>query len=331
MKKIVWIVILLILPLAAGSVFSCVSSGQSTNPSQSSTLTQPLQDVSSLMPEMFENVMQGGYGNPDADIQLDAVFADFPEQIVVYQVKQVNDARAQYIASLFGLENDPVPLIGGERQVYSYADDEQVLEIDLDGRFRLYQRQSPANLPVSLPAEEECINIAEEYLRLKGLFPDNVVRVTVGVSQTIVTVEAGTDPGEEIPVRLSVSFYATRNVYETDVTRVTIGDKGRVLELSCNNLELDKYGSVRLKTPEAAYDMLTAYLKDGTFPPPPNHEIIVNWRGEKLTIIRSLTIEYATPANTFYYQPVYVFEGDVYLAGQENPEHFAGRVDAIQR
>jgi hypothetical protein len=275
--------------------------------------------------------MGGGYGNPDADIQLDAVFADFPEQMVVYQVKQVDDARAQYIAGLFGLENDPVPLIGAERRVYSYADDEQVLEINFDGRLRLYQRQSTANLPVSLPGDEECIDIAEEYLRSKGLFPDNVVRIVVGVSQTITTVVAGSEPGAEIPMRMSVRFYATNNVYETDVTRVTIGDKGRVLELSCNNLELDKYGVVRLKTPEAAYDMLTAYLKDGTFPPPPNHEIIVNWRGEKLTIIRSLTIEYATPASTFFYQPVYVFEGDVYLAGQADPEHFIGRVDAIQR
>jgi hypothetical protein len=331
MKNTGWIVLFLVILLTAGSILSCVSSGQSTVPAGSSTLSQPLQDVSPLMPEMFQNVMGGGYGSADAVVQINAPFPDIPGSMVVYQVKKVDDARAQDIARLFGLEDHPVPLRGGERQVYSYADDEQVLEINFDGQFRLYQQKSNTSIPTSLPSNEECINIAREYLQARGLYPDNVARVEVGVSQTIIEAKAGAAPGAEIPVRLSVSFFIDINGGETPVLRVVIADGGRVVEVSCTQPQLIAYGTVQLKTPQAALQFLTDYLKDPTFPPVANHEVIANWRGEKLTVINRIAMEYAIPANTFYYQPVYVFEGDVYLAGQDNPEHFTGRVDAIQR
>jgi len=332
MKKTGWIVLLLlIITLTAVSVFSCDSSGSSTAPTQSSTLTQPLQDVSSSMPEMFKNVMGGGYGSAEAVVQINAPFPDIPGTLVVYQVKKVDDARAQDIARVFGLEDHPVLLKGGERQVYSYANDEQVLEINFDGHFRLYQRESAAAIPASLPSNEECINIAREYLRAKGFYPDNVTRVETGVSQTIATVAAGSAPDAEMPVRLSVSFFKEMNGCETDAAHVVIGDGGQVVEVSSNDPELIPYGTVQLKTPQAAYGLLTDFLKDPTFPPVANHEVIANWRGDKLTVINRISLEYAIPTNTLYYQPVYVFEGEVYLAGQENPEHFTGRVDAIQR
>jgi hypothetical protein len=296
--------------------------------------SQPLQNVSSLVPKLYQNVVSNGYGSPNTDVQLNTEFPKVPEQLVVYQITKVDDAHAYNIAKLFGLENNQLSSsTAGERNLYGYANDEVALEIYLNGSLHFYQRQSSVNSSVSLPSEDECTNIAREYLQSRGLYPQNVIRVKTGVCETIATVAKGSAPTKDVPVKMSVAFITSTNGYENYISgaRVTIGDQGKVLELSCNDLELSEYGTVRLKTPDAAYSMLTDYIKDPSFNPIEGDQCMANWRGSERLNIDSISLQYTTPTNMFLLQPVYVFEGDAYLANQTTPEHFVGSVDAVQR
>ena len=123
MNKIKLIAIFIIAFAVITTSFSCTS----TN------------DVSSSIPKLCEKITSyGGNGSPGADIQLTAIYPEVPTQLAVYQITtNVDDAWALHKAQMFGLENDQVPLIGDKRQVYSYANNEIVLEIYLDGRIRL--------------------------------------------------------------------------------------------------------------------------------------------------------------------------------------------------
>jgi len=76
--------------------------------------------------------------------------------------------------------------------------------------------------------------------------------------------------------------------------------------------------------------MLTDYLKDPSFYPQHEEECLANYRGIAHPNIGRVSLQYTTPANTFWLQHIYVSKGDVYLANQPNPEHFVGQVDAIQ-
>jgi hypothetical protein len=332
MRRISLIIVFLTLLALAGVLSSCQSA---ENPAVSSPSVEPavsLNDVSSLIPKSAQSVSTSGSGSPDADIQLTAPFPVVPASLVVYQITGVDDTRALNIAKSFGLENSPVPLKGGKRQVYSYAAHGEVLEINLDGHLRLYQQNRSVDIPVSLPSEDECVDIARNYLSSKGLLPKNILQIKTGVSKTLGTAQKGSPAATEVHLQITVSCVTGMNGYALYGAGpgVTIGNQGKVIELNYFQSELNEYGLVNLKTPGAAYSMLTEYLKDPSFNPVHADECLTNWRGFQRLTIGSITLQYSSP-NLWYLQPVYVLEGDVYLVGQPDPEHFLAVVDAILR
>jgi hypothetical protein len=295
--------------------------------------SQSLSDVSSIVPKLYQDTQSSGYGSADTDIQLDTTFPKAPDQMKVYIITKVDDQRAFDIAKQFGMENDPVPLIGDERMVYSFANNEEILEINLDGSMHLYQCHTDIDTSASLPSEDECINIAREYLKSKDLYPENVVRTQVGICETVGIAEKEKGQATEIPTKMRVLITTNLDGYENNYTmsRVVIGDLGKVLELNYNNPVLTEYGVVRVKTPIEAYNMLTAYIKDPSFNSPYQDECIVNWRGSERLVIHNISLAYTAQTSKLSLQPVYIFEGEVFLANQDAPEHFIGFVDAVQR
>jgi hypothetical protein len=332
MKRIISLLMLLIMSVTLTTSVSCFppTISSSLSPTQTSHV---LKDVTGSMPKIFQNLIASGTGSFNADIQLNADLPIVPDQLTVYQIPKIDNQYALNTAKLFGLENNPVPLIGGERKVFSYSNDQEILEVNFDGSFHLYQRKSTTSVSGSLPSEDDCLKIAREWLQLKGLYPENVIRIETGVTESIGTAEKGSAPTEFIPLKIGVAFISSRNGYESYLpqARVIIGDKGKVLELTYNNPVLIEYGIIRLKTPDAALNMLITYLTDTSFNPPYADECNANYRGFTRLVINRISLEYTIPSKSYYFQPVYVFEGDVYQINNPNPDKFVGRVDATGR
>jgi hypothetical protein len=321
--------------LAFSAIFSLFLSC-SSNPIETSSTSSSL-NVTSSLPWVFQGVTNAGIGNPDAEIITDTTLPEGLSQIMVYRIEKIGDSEASAVAKRFGIENSPVPFNPSSpnavRVVYSYTDGNKTLEVYPIGRFIFRDSQRSMTSPITLPTEKECIDIATNYLQSKGIYPENVVRIITGVSSTVS--QANTTTGEisaAQPTSFTIRFISTTNGVErySSSTSVTLGDQGKIIQLTVNNPKTIEYGIVSLKSPETALNILKAYLTSTSFNPPEAKECTVNWNGFFKLVIKKVSLQYFSTDYNDYLHPIYVFEGEVQESvDRPNVERFEGRVDAV--
>lgn len=312
--------------------FSCSSTNIETNITSS-----PPQDVTGSLPLAFQGMTSGGMGNPDAEIKLDTTLPEGVSQIMVYRIEKIGDSEALAIAENFGLENNPIPFNpsspNAKRAVYSYTDNNKTLEVYPIGRFILRDSKRSMTSLITLPSEEECIDIAKKYLQSKRIYPDDVVRVKTGVSSTVSHSDAGSGQSAVFqPTSFTVSFISATNGFErfSSGASVTLGDQGKIVQLTVYNPTIKEYGTAALKTPEISLNTLKSYLTTASFNPPEAKECVVNWNGFQKLTIKKVSLQYNSTDYSEYLQPIYVFEGEVQESlNNPNIEQFVGRVDAV--
>jgi len=292
------------------------------NPSSPARSSEQEGELSSeswdALPSPFEGITQFGVRNvPEHDVILEASMPSVPKELMVYRVLKpdVDEKFASRIADNFGFNGELVPTKSGEpRMAYVFTNDTHILEVELDGSIRLYRK----NLPESgeLPTEEECITIAENWLRSHGIYSADLKLAGVGIS----LIRNGKPAAVGVRFMRSIDGIPIRNA----IAYVSVTYDGLIQEVMLTIYDAKPYAAFKLKTPDTALKILKAYLDSGGITPEGQpRECIANYILFKRLIVRNVTLEYFLGKE--YVQPVYVFQGEA------DGEEFTGIVDAINR
>ena len=289
-----------------------------------------LDDVTDIMPQAYDGAQVGGIGNADMIIQVETSFPETPTNITVYNIEKVNPELAKDIAKLFGLEGDPAipPDNWGH---YNFSDEETILEVYLTGRIEFSYKNNSYTTPASFPSTEQCIQIAQEWLKSKNLYPDNISNIQTKIGSTIGFAEKGSAAIETFPTSLLVKFFTTINGYEVCISSasVRLGGQGEILDMHSFQPTFTEFGTVSLKTPEEALNILEESLKNTNSELITSEQVIFNQIGDKL-IINNVSLQYINNPDTLFLQPIYAFEGIMYSNNEDSiGESFIGYVDAI--
>lgn len=276
------------------------------------------------LPPVFEGIGPLGIVNASpVTVVVGCSLPEFPTEVTIYRVlrPKVDDVYAANMAQQLGFEGEPVPLNpGGTREVYAYMNETHMLEIGLDGSI-LLAKDTNLQLPRSLPSEQDCIAIAERWLTAHELYSENVVEVE---TKPYLTVDGN-------PLTIGVIFKVAIGGYEEHGLGilVAVGESGEIVTISRSLPQSEAYGSVKIKTVDAALGILKYYLTSPLPAPPDNLECIINMRSFTQLTVQNITLQYFN--NAGYLQPIYVFEGEAYDQYSPNIESFVGLVDAVNR
>jgi hypothetical protein len=200
------------------------------------------------------------------------------------------------------------------------------LEVFQDGRIRMYG-STVQPTPKSLPSYEEAVKIAGDWLTYNDLYPAHVSRVEKGGNLTAQNSVTGEITSYWVVVKFMTKL-GDIDIYSPGAL-VCVGENGKIMQAEINMTQLKEYETVKLKTPEAALDILKAYLASPLADPAEARECLINLRNfERLTVTR-ITLQY-TPGSG-YLQPIYVFQGNAYSQNNPNLDVFIGKVDAVSR
>lgn len=172
-----------------------------------------------------------------------------------------------------------------------------------------------------LPADNEAVAFAREWLRLSGLLPANI-----GEGEVIANIEQ--------PARKIVAFKPASPsplLSSTPGIAVTVGPGGTVLEARISWATIDQGDMYRLRGEEDAFNVIASRqsyldvtLPEDEFP-----------QGSTITGTASydnVSIAYSTSGvqgETQYLQPVYVFEGSLTPEGSDESYDIVAYVPAI--
>ena len=325
-------IILLLFALGLTAV-GCTSVTDSNNPESGNNISNAYSSTPINVPGVFEGSSSAGaYKSQPTKLDKIIDFPSMPEQLMAYQViiPNVDQQYAKNIANKFGFV-DEWPLSGGKRVAYTYTKGNQFVEIGVGGGISFWQDIKVSDIPQGLPSDQDCINIARNWLETRSLYPDNVIRTQVGLSTSVASIDPQSGKaGQSINYSKQVSFIVRIGDYEAyapDVS-ITVGSKGDVVQASINTAKIQDYGKITLKTPQDAFSKLQEKLARLTPVVEEAPECIYNLDGNQVTV-NSISIKYMRTFKTNYLLPIYVFEGDVFGNKNNSQEKFSGLVDAV--
>ena len=286
-------------------------------------------------PYVFEGIEQlGTYGAPPVDITLDTAFPDYASQIVVYKIIRpvVDDRYASNIAKQLGFSSKPEPS-NGEREIYSYVNGDQILELGLHGSISLWSLNYWEK-PVYLPSDEECIAIATKWLKERDLYPENVVSIVASsggrVESRDIDTEIITD-AHQAGTKIDFLVAIDGTTIDCGGVRIVIGDNGTVLRMDAHKYTLKRVYDLPLKDVSKAFGILKDTLARPGPHPAEYLECVVSYRSISSLVINGIELQYAYFSSRDYLLPIYVFTGDGCneLADKAYCYQFVGSVDAV--
>ncbi len=330
----IFIIILLLLSVISLTVTACNSlSNKPYQPSTGSNSAKTVKLVS--VPAVFQGFSTAGmYKSQPTEVELDTELTESPEQLMSYRnITNVTDDAARNIARKLGLSNE-LPLNGNKRTVYTFTEDNQLLEIHLDGYMRFESKENISGVPQSIPDDQKCIVFAKNWLLSYNLYPPNVTQIKVGyggISVAAIDSQTG-KAGAPVYYSKVVSFIASIGQYEGNTLGafVSVGDQGKIVRAEIITPEFRNNGLVKIKTSRAALDVLESYLARLTPITEEAPECICNTDGTRV-VINKISIQYVKTYKTRYILPIYVFEGNAYIGISPEPKFFRGKVDAVDR
>ena len=291
------------------------------------------------LPYVFENVKQAGVANaPPVDVNLSTDFPTEPDSVMVYTVENVDLDYINSLAKRLGFVNkSSIPDNGNGPHTFLEGVDykpmtaappnTEVLEIYQDGRIWMRGSIKIGNSPKSLPSFDEAVKIARDWLVTNDLYPANVTSIQKGGSLTVQDSVTGETTTYWVTVKFNTRL-GDIDLYSPSAM-VCVGENGKIVQAFVTMTQLREYQSVKLKTPQAALNILKGYLSSPLAEPAEARECLVTLRNfARLTVTR-ISLEYVQNAD--YLQPVYVFYGSAYNQKSYNPDAFTGKVDAVVR
>jgi len=315
---------LLAVLIGIGVVIGVLASTLQLDPPTPQTIAVSEEARASLLTEdwtvlssVFEGSVQLGiYNVSEHEVLLDTTLPAVPGNLMVYEVLKpvFNEAFAREIRDKFGFSGELIPADSDkDRRAYVYTNDTHVLEVEYDRSILFYRKT--LSKTGTLPTEEECITIAETWLKEHDLYPSNISRVTVGVRLAY----------DGKPLVLGVRFWRKVGEYPLESgPYVTISSGGVIHEVILTVYEFQPYASFKLKTPLHALKILKAYLDVGAIlPTGQQSNCRVNYILFERLVVQDISLEYYRGRN--YLDPVYI------VRGEADGESFKGIVDAVDR
>ena len=323
--------VVLLSPLffGMGSTPPTTTKDSETTTKQTATETS----TSSLsLPWVFEGIISPGLPSTPVEISLNTDLPSFPETLPVYTVitPNVNSQYAWSIAQTLGFEEGDAMFSPGEiRQVYTYQNDNATLEIESDGYIN-FRSNYDSGKPENLPTDEECINIANEWLQSCDMYPENIVSTSVSNFIELEEYDTSSHTSIKYTVAKSVVFYVGLNDYGNSFSvSVVIADNGRIIKAQADFINYEEYTTVSIITPEEAIDIIESYL-EGTLEKTESLRCLTNYSDFHRLTINKISIQYAKGTGD-YAQPIYLIEGIAAYEGWDGTNEFRGRVDAVIR
>ena len=273
-----------------------------------------------------------------ADLDIDADLPDVPNELSVYSIIRptVDEDYAIKVAGQFGFNGEPeeidssyFPLNG-----FRFWKGQQALIIYKDGSISIYYVTDPVR-PSSLPSNEECIDIVQDWLEDHELYPENVI--SISASPRIVVVSQGIDVLYEFTKNIIVSFTIGIDGYEVQGmgVYVSVGENGEILEAYINTPGFKKYSTVSLRRLITALETFEDYLNYPQLFYADTPKCLIDRISPRLSVT-DISIKYfcmlsEENAMPTFAQPIYVFEGQRYHEDKSEAGSFTGRVDAVIR
>ncbi len=186
--------------------------------------------------------------------------ATLPAYTVITPV--VNSQYAWGIAQTLGFEEDDAMFSPGEvREVYTYRNDKATLEIEGDGYINFYSDYDSSK-PENLPTDEECIDIATDWLLSCNMYPENIVSTNVSNFIEVEEYDTSSHTSIKYTVAKSVAFYVGLNDYGSSFSlSVVIADNGKIIKAQADFINYEEYTTVSIITPEEAIGIIESYLE----------------------------------------------------------------------
>jgi predicted small secreted protein len=332
MKKtlIAWTIIVLTVSMLLSG---CTQTENTTTAETTSTETTTEISSSSIsLPCVFEGIMIAGSPSTPVEITLDTGVPSIPDTLPVYKViaPEVNSQYAWSIAQTLGFaETDAIFSPGEIRQVYTYQNEIGTLEIEDDGYVNFYSDYDSSK-PENLPTDEECIDIATEWLQSCNMYPENITSTNVSNFIEVEEYDTSSHASIKYTVAKSVVFYVGLNDYGNSFSvSVVIADNGKIIKAQADFVNYEEYTTVEIITPDEAIDILERYL-EGTLEKTASLKCLTNYSDFNRLTITKISIQYSTGAGN-YAQPIYLIEGTAAYEGWDGTDEFRGRVDAVVR
>ncbi len=173
----------------------------------------------------------GGFTPDNFEIKLNVDTSHLPEQYIVYKVVpyKVSKSTIKKLATTFGIDLSKVKMENDKFTIWEQNG--KRLCIYNTGAYEFTAKNSDANVKETfVPAKEECINIAKEFVEKNKLLPDTFdYHIKIGSETTFHPTF-----NKSILIDRTVSFVPVLNGTEITGTEflVTIGDRGKIKEVS---------------------------------------------------------------------------------------------------
>jgi hypothetical protein len=290
------------------------------------------------LPEVYYCITEARDQISPIELTVDTDLPEIPDELPVYKVIRPNfdEDYATEIAGKLNL-NDNLEKIDEydfPLKRFHFEKDGKILEVFEDGSIYVCYVIEPGR-PSSLPSDEECIEIARDWLEDNGLYPKNVI--SISTSPIILVVAKGHEVLYEFTQNISVSFTIGINGYETQGmgAYVAVGENGEIIKAYINSPEFEEYTTVVLKQPEEVLATFEDYLD--------NLELF--YTDSPLCLVDNIRSTMSVTDISLKYfcmlsedsdvvalaQPILVLEGQGYDEIHPDSSSFTGRVDAVIR
>jgi len=271
-----------------------------------------------------------------SEVNLNTDLPDAPAKLTVYKIIRpvVDEDYARDIAQRLDYNENLIETMDNSsypHNGYRFFKGTKALLIYEDGTVSISDTDFPMK-PSSLPTDQECINIAREWLESHGFYPENVIDVET--SPIIIHVAQGLTfskftAATGITFRIGIDGY---ELYGMGAC-VLVGEGGEIIKVMIKTPEFEKYSTVSVQQPEAALSNFRGYLDNPQQFWADTPECLID-NLSPIMSIDSASLMYFCMLNDditqpTYAQPVYFFEGQGYKEDGSEAYSFTGRVDAV--
>ncbi len=290
------------------------------------------------LPCVYRCITEAGDQISPIELIIDTDLPDIPDELPVYRVirPDADEDYAVKIAKKLDFGGDPEEISNSTfpHNGSRFRKEGKTLRIYQDGSIAVFYILD-SDRPSSLPSDDECIEIAQEWLEDHGLCPENVI--SISASPYTLFVSQGIDVSYEYTRNTSVSFTIGIDGYETQGmgAYVAIGENGEILEAYINAPEFKKYTTVALQQPETMLATFENYLDNLELFYTDSPLCLLD-RINPIMSVTDISLKYfcmlSEDSNAIALaQPILVFEGRAYREDVSDSSKFTGRVDAVIR
>jgi len=305
------------------------------------TTTNMLTIDAKEIPAVFDDTYTNDSYNDivPSSIELNTDLPESTDKLIVYKVIPTDYDYANDIALKLGfsglyeliVESD---LKDGSVQAYGAVEGDSTLTVSYNGYFSAQYKALPFDATnVSSLSKQECIDIAQEWLFTKGLYPESVTRIATGPMLQVSTfnVETGYQ-SENTVLTYGISFFTEIGDYEASLPTVfvEIDTNGTIIGVDLHSQQLEEIGYVTIIDAEKALDILTGVLTNEVENSPKISGCLINRGDFNDLVINEVSIQYTKSGN--YIQPTYYFCGTAYYDdGLGTVKEFKASIDAVVR